>query len=68
MRSFMTVPCDMFFTMDMKVKSFLGASMRVLGISEKKIDEAIEFVSKFDFKRIADQVIGNMLAFLESKT
>lgn len=68
MRSFMTVPCDMFFDMEMKVKFFLQSTFRVYKVSEEKIDEAIKFVSQFDYKTIAEDVIGNMLQFLESKT
>ena len=68
MRSFMTVPADMFFTMDMKVKSFLQSTFRVFGIHDEKIAEATEFVGRFDFKKIAEDVINNMLSFFESKT
>ena len=68
MRSFMTVPCDMFFTMDMKIKTFLETTFRVYLVPEDKIAEAIAFVSQFDFKTIAQAVIDNMLGFLESKT
>ena len=68
MRSFMTVPSDMFFTMDMKVRSFLQSTLRVFGIPEEKISEATELVGRFDFGKIADEVIDNMLAFFESKT
>ena len=68
MRSFMTVPCDMFFTMEMKVRAFLQTTFRVYLVSEEKIEEAIAFVSAFDFKTIAGNVIDNMLSYLESKT
>lgn len=68
MRSFMTVPCDRFFTMDMKVRAFLQTTFRVYLVSEEEIERAIDFVSAFDFKTIAEHVIGEMLAFLESKT
>ena len=68
MRSFMTVPADMFFTMDMKVRSFLQSTFRVFGIHDEKIAEATEFVGRFDFKKIAEDVINNMLSFFESKT
>ena len=68
MRSFMTVPCDMFFDMDMKVRFFLESTFRVYKVSDEKIEEAIAFVSQFDFKRIAQEVIDNMLDFLLSKT
>ena len=68
MRSFMTVPCDMFFTMDMKVRVFLESTFRVYCVPEDKIAEAISFVKGFDFSLIAEKVIENMLGYLESKT
>ena len=68
MRSFITVPCNMFFTMDMKVKTFLESTFRVYSVPEEKIAEAVAFVREFDFKTIAQNVIDNMLEYLESKT
>ena len=68
MRSFMTVPCDRFFTMDMKVRAFLQATFRVYLVSEEEIERAIAFVSQFDFKTVAERVIGEMLAFLKART
>lgn len=68
MRGFMTVPCDMYFTMDRKVKRFLETTFLVYRVSDKKIKETIEFVSQFDYETIAQQTIDNMLAYLESKT
>lgn len=68
MRGFMTMPCDMYFTMDRKVKRFLETTFLVYRVPQAKIDEAIEFVSQFDFQKIAKDVIDNMLSYLESKT
>lgn len=68
MRSFMTKPCDMYFTMERKVRRFLEATFLIYRVPQTKIDEAIEFVSRFDFKAIAEKVIGNMLSYLESNT
>lgn len=67
MRNFMSVPCNMYFTMDRKVRRFLETTFLVYRVSDEKINEAIEFVSKFDFKEIASQVIDQMLSYLESK-
>ena len=67
MRNFMSVPCDMYFTMERKVQSFLRTTFLVYEVPEEKIREAIEFVSQFDYSTIAQGVIDNMLAFLESK-
>ncbi len=68
MRNYMTRPCGIYFTMDRKVKAFLENTLLLYEIPRGKIEEAIKFVSQFDFKTIAQQVIDNMLAYLESKT
>lgn len=61
MRGFMTIPCDMYFTMERKIKRFLEATFLVYRISDEKINEAIEFVSQFDFKLAADEVVKHIL-------
>lgn len=65
-RGFMTVPCDMYFTIDRKVKRFLETSLLVYRVPDEKINEAIEFVSQFDYKTIAETVINNLIAKLEN--
>lgn len=67
MRNHMSVPCDIYFTMDRKVRTFLESTFLLYEIPKAKINEAIEFVSQFDFKKLAQEVINNMLKFLESK-
>ncbi len=64
-RSFMTVPCNMWFTMDLKVKAFLETTLRVYQVPQEKINEAIEFVKQFDFVEIAKQTIATMYQYLE---
>ncbi len=64
MRGFMTVPCNMWFTMDQKVESFLECTFRLYRISDEKIREAIEFVGQFDLNEIAKQTIDGLLKFL----
>ncbi len=68
MRSFMTVPCNMWFTMDLKVKAFLEATFRVYKVPQEKIDEAVAFVGQFDFAALAKNTIDSMLKYLEDKT
>ena len=68
MRNYMTRPCGIYFTMDRKVKAFLENTFLLYEIPREKIEEAIKFVSRFDFKSLAKQIIDNMLAYLESKT
>lgn len=67
MRGFMTIPCNMWFTMEQKIKSFLETTFLVYRVPDEKIKEAIEFVSQFDYPRIAKELIETMLAYLEGE-
>ncbi len=68
MRNFLSVPCDMYFTMDRKVKAFLESTFLVYHVPDEKIKEAVEFVSQFDFTIIAEQIIQSMFNYLEKKS
>ncbi len=65
MRNYMSVPCDMYFTMDRKVKGFIESTLLLYRVPDEKIKEAIAFVSQFDFTALAKQIIDGMLAELE---
>lgn len=66
MRGFMTIPCNMWFTMDQKVASFIETTFRVYCVPQEKIQETIGFVSRFDFTQIALQTINAMLEKLSN--
>lgn len=61
MRGFMTVPCNMWFTMEKKIKAFLENTFSIYKVPDKKVKEAIDFVTKYDFKKMADETIQSML-------
>lgn len=61
MRGFLEKKCDMWFTVEEKIKRFLTDILRVYTVSEEKISEAIEFVSQFDYKTLARETINSML-------
>ena len=65
MRGFLTIPCDMWFTMDQKVESFLETTFKIYDVPKEKIAEAITFVSKIDFKAFAKETINGMLTYLK---
>lgn len=67
MRSFMTKPCNMYFTMERKVASFLKSTFLVYEVPKEKIEEAIHFVSQFDYRKMAQETIDSMLHYLENK-
>ena len=68
MRGFMTLPCDMWFTMDQKVKTFLETTFKIYDVPKEKIAEAVEFVSKIDFVEFAQTMIARMLKYLEDNS
>ncbi len=67
MRGFMTVPCTMWFYLDVKVAAFLKSVLKLYDVPNEKIDEAIAFVKQFDFKKIAEKTIGDIMEFLEKQ-
>ncbi|MBR4943203.1 MAG: TetR/AcrR family transcriptional regulator [Clostridia bacterium] len=66
MRNFLSVPCDIYFTMERKVKRFLETTFLVYRIPDEKIAETVKFVKQFDFVTIAQGLIDRMLKYLES--
>lgn len=67
-RSFMTTSCDMYFTMERKVRRFIETTLLLYRVPNEKINEAIDFVMQFDFVSFAEQTIEGMLKYLEKKT
>ena len=67
MRGYLSIPCDMYFTMKRKVRKFLETTFKIYDVPKEKIEAAIEFVSKFDFNEISLNVINNLFKYLESR-
>ncbi len=65
MRGFMTIPCNMWFTIDQKVESFLECSFKMYDVPAEKIRQTVAFVRQFDFDAIAKQTIDGILSFLD---
>ena len=68
MRSFVSVPCDIYFTMERKVRAFLETTLLIYEVPKERIREVIDFVSQFDFRTVATEVLSRMLAYLEERT
>lgn len=66
MRNFMTVPCDVFFPMDRKVRKFLQTTFRMYRLPEEKINEAIAFVSALDYEALAKETLAGMYAYIDA--
>ncbi len=67
MRGFMTIPCDMWFTMDQKVESFLETTFLIYEVPKDKIREAIAFVKRLDFESIANQTVNEIIDYFEGR-
>lgn len=65
MRGFMHRKCDMYFTMEAKVRRFIETTFLIYRLPDEKIQEANRFVAQFDFKTIAGQTIQKMLDYLD---
>lgn len=61
MRNFMSVPCDLYFTMERKIARFIETTFLIYRVSDEKIQEAIEFVSQFDYPAIVKGVMESMM-------
>lgn len=68
MRGYISVPCDMYFTMERKVRRFLEANLKIYDIKEELIAETLEFLKQFDFKETANQVLNTLFIYLEKRT
>ena len=67
MRGYLSVPCDMYFTMDRKVKIFLETVFKIYDVSKDEIKEILKFIEQFDFKKYANEILSSLFNYLESK-
>ncbi len=67
MRGFMTVPCTIWFSLDLKVAAFLKSTFKLYDVPEDRIQQAIAFVKQFDFKQIAVETIDGIMKYLETQ-
>ncbi len=67
MRSFMTVPCDNYFTIEVKIKRFLEIVFLIFHVPSEKIEETLEFAKKIDYKSLVNSTINSLQGFVESK-
>lgn len=65
MRNYMAKQCDMHFTLENKIDSFLTASLRVYQIKEEEIRKIIRYIHNLDLIQIANEVIEKMFVLLE---
>ncbi len=68
MRAYMTVPCDMYFTVEAKARRLVTMLLRIYKAEDKKITEALEFIEKIDFEAVAEKAVASVFNELSIKT
>ena len=63
-RGFIIYPCNIYFTMDRKVKRFLKTMLKIYEVPKERIEETIDFVNQFDMKSLAQQVIDTLHEYI----
>ena len=53
MRAYMSVPCDMYFTLEAKTDRLLSTMLKIYDVEKQTIDEVKEFIKKIDFESVA---------------
>ncbi|MBQ7294758.1 MAG: TetR/AcrR family transcriptional regulator [Clostridia bacterium] len=67
MRAYMTIPCDMYFTIEAKANRLVTMLLRIYKADDKKINEAIEFTRKIDFETVAKKAVEDVFSELAIK-
>ena len=57
MRGFMSVPCDVYFTMDAKISRFLDCALTLYHVPQKQREEIIHFVLQLNLRTMAVGII-----------
>ena len=68
MRGYMTVPCDMYFTIEAKVDRLITTMMRIYEIDLELVDETKEFIKRIDFEAVAKKAVEDVFKELDIKT
>ncbi len=67
MRNFISVPCDVYFTMERKIKRLLETTFLIYRVPQSKIDEALNFVSTLNFEKLARETLKGMNSYIENR-
>lgn len=68
MRAYLINPCNMYFTLDRKVRRFLETALKIYNVPNEKIEYAIGFVSQFDMKKLANEVLDTLFEYIINRT
>ena len=64
MRGYMARRCDQYFTLERKIRRFLGMSLSVFQVPEQEREQIIAFAAKIDVRAEARKVMDALLESL----
>ena len=68
MRAYMSVPCDMYFTMESKIERLLTTMLKIYDVDKETIGEVKEFIKKIDFETVAKKAVESVFNELSIET
>lgn len=57
MRAYMSMPCDIYFTIEAKVDRLLSTMLKIYDVDKQTIDEVKEFIKKIDFESVSKNTV-----------
>ena len=57
MRAYMSVPCDMYFTLEAKTDRLLSTMLKIYDVEKQTLDEVKEFIKKIDFESVSKNTV-----------
>ncbi len=67
MRAYMSVPCDMYFTLESKTDRLLSTMLKIYDLDKGKIQEVKDFMKKIDFEALAKKTVTDVFEELDIK-
>ncbi len=67
MRAYMSIPCDMYFTIDAKVDRLITSMLRIYDIEPEVIEKAKDFIKKIDFGAVSNHAVESVFKELGIK-
>ncbi len=68
MRAYMSVPCDMYFTLESKTERLITTMLKIYDISDERIRQVNEFIRKIDFKTVSEKAVKDVFNELSIET
>lgn len=66
MRAFMAKKCDVYFTMERKLRRFLQCGLAIYAVPEEKQRQVVETVLHMDLQSIAEKILSGIVAQVEA--